>query len=339
MPDFSCLPLSQQVKQYSRLAEEALHSWMLQGSELSLIKIRENAVFKVQTESGSKYALRIHRAGYHGDAELQSELQWIKALAQGGMDVPRVISTASGQGFIVLNRNYIGASRQIDLFDWVDGRELGSMKEGPLGDQETLLNSFRMIGELAGRVHNVSTAWRIPDGFMRHSWDSEGFVGKTPNWGRFWELPALTADERKLMKYARERVRTDLAKYGQSEKNYGLIHADIVPENVLVDGHTVRLIDFDDSGFGWHMFDIATAIYFSCGASNFDELQASLLDGYRVVRPLSQRDIDQLPLFILTRATTILGWMYTRHETETAQEMTPLMVETACEIAEDYLGA
>lgn len=59
------------------LGAEALSHWKLTGAQLTLLKKRENAVFRVQTEGGERYALRIHRHGYHADAALVSELRWM----------------------------------------------------------------------------------------------------------------------------------------------------------------------------------------------------------------------------------------------------------------------
>ena len=30
----------------------------------------------------------------------------------------------------------------------------------------------------------------------------------------------------------------------------------------MVQGDRIKLIDFDDAGFGWHLFELATALYF-----------------------------------------------------------------------------
>jgi len=45
-----------------------------------------------------------------------------------------------------------------------------------------------------------------------------------------------------------------------------------------------------------------------------------------------------LPLFFLARGFTYIGWVHTRHETETAKELTPMLLTAACELAEDYLS-
>ncbi len=75
-----------QTSRLGGLASEALRHWAFPYRELSLIKYRENAVFKVVTEDGEPFALRLHRPGYHDDAALRSELQWLEALA--GVGVP-----------------------------------------------------------------------------------------------------------------------------------------------------------------------------------------------------------------------------------------------------------
>lgn len=338
MTDFYQKTPEQQQALYQRLAKKALAQWALEDAALSVIKVRENAVFKVESGSGKKYALRIHRAGYHSDASLRSELQWMQALEQSGIDVPEPLATLDGQMFIVLDEDYMGEPRQIDLFAWVEGEQLGSVEQGLAAELDTLKQNFHTIGELAGRVHNQSTGWTAPSGFTRHAWDVDGLVGENPFWGRFWELEVLSANERALMEKVRTVITEELSAYGKSPDNYSIIHADMVPENVMVDGQHIRLIDFDDAGYGWHLFEIATSLYFSSGEDFFDDIQASTIAGYRSVRTLSDQDLAKLPLFLLARGTTYLGWVHTRKETETARELTPYLVELACRAADDYLS-
>ena len=338
MTDFYKLTHDQQAECYEQLAERVLPEWGLQDASLSMIKMRENAVFKVDAKGGSKQILRIHRAGYHSDDALRSELQWIQALAKDGIETPDVIPTKSGELFVAPGSMLAGLPRQIDMFAWVDGEQLGSVEDGLEGDIATQQNNFKTIGALAAKVHNQASKWEIPSGFVRHAWDVDGLTGEQPFWGSFWELEALTENQRDLMLKTRERVRRDLIAYGQSPQNYSMIHADMVPENVLIDGNHIRLIDFDDAGYGWHLFEIATSLYFSHSEEYFDQLVEPYIEGYRSQREISEEDMDKLPLFMLARATTYLGWVHTRKETETAQELTPMIVELACTLAEEYLS-
>ena len=312
MEGFYELTPAQQGERVAALARAALDSWGLEARELTLLKYRENAVFRVAASDGRRYAIRIHRAGYHSDAELRSELQWMLALSADGFDVPELVVTRRGNLFDVVSHPDVPEPRQVDLFGWIDGRQLGSVESGVEGDVETLSRTFHTIGVLAARLHNQSSRWRPPPEFTRQAWDAEGLVGEQPLWGRFWELAALSEPERALLIRARDRVRGDLSVLERSPRNYGLIHADFAPENLMVDGSRVRLIDFDDAGYGWHLFEIATTLYFHIGQPYFDAVEQATIAGYRTERDLPTADAALLPLFYAARGFTYLGWVHTR---------------------------
>ena len=338
MSDFYKLTPAEQGVHLTALAQAALPHWKLQGARLDIIKMRENAVFCATMPSGARYALRIHRHGYHSDAELHSELLWMRALDESGIHVPAIIPASSGELFIKVAHARVPEARQVDLFAWVNGQQLGSSESGVAGDDATIARTFRTIGTLTGRMHNQASAWHVPAGFERHAWDTDGLVGETPFWGRFWDLAALTPDQRDLIQRGRERVRQDLDAFGRGPETYSLIHADFTPENLLVDGAHVRPIDFDDAGFGWHLFDLATTLYFHLDAEYFSAARDALVHGYRSMRPLSDQDLDRLPLFFVARGFTYLGWVHTRHETQTARDLTPMLVDQACRLTDQYLS-
>src|SRR3546814_20234999 len=99
------------------------------------------------------------------------------------------------------------------------------------------------------QVHNQSAEWTLPSNFERHAWDEGGLLGEAPFWGRFWDLSLLSSVQRQRLLEVREHARADLLRFGKSRENYGLIHADLLPENILRNGTELCLIDFDDSGF------------------------------------------------------------------------------------------
>ena len=340
MTDFYRQDHEAQARAMTRLATEALPHWGLEGSDLDLIKYRENAVFRVNAPAGESYALRIHRYAYHSDEELRSELQWMAALKEAGIAVPTLVPDAAGNLFRKVEAGGVPEPRQVDLFEWVDGRQLGSVEEG-LGDAASVARVYRTIGALAARLHNQASAWTLPERFTRHAWDAEGLVGEAPFWGPFWELEALNEQQRGLLLAARDRVRRDLAAYASEPANanrYSLIHADFVAENLMVSGEEVRLIDFDDAGFGWHLFELATALYFERGEPHYPAAYDALVAGYREYRSLPDEQLACMPLFFLARSFTYLGWVHTRSETQTAKELTPMLVEKCCELAAEYLA-
>ncbi|MEZ5547084.1 MAG: phosphotransferase [Pseudomonadales bacterium] len=338
MTDFYTLDNAEQKVRLHELASQALAYWGLEHSELSFIKYRENAVFKLVTATGKRYALRVHRAGYHTDAELHSELEWMRALNEYGIEVPTIVPTLDGNFFVLIKTDTIPEPRQIDLFQWVDGEPMGSVENGQDNNPVKVRHIYHTIGQIAARLHNQATNWSLPDGFTRHTWDADGLAGAQPFWGPFWEFEMLDDEQRQLLLRARDRVYHDLTGYGKSKENYSLIHADFVVENLMVQGDRVKLIDFDDAGFGWHLFELATALYFILDEDFYETAKIALIEGYRKFRPISDEQLKHLPLFLLARGFTYLGWAHTRNETETAQQMGPRFIDSACRLARDYLA-
>jgi len=326
---------AQQLAGLEALAREALRHWEGEFVRLSLIKFRENAVFCAHRADGVKCALRVHRAGYHSEAALNSELTWVQHLAAAGIAVPQIVPTRDGQALALVGVPGVAEPRHVDMLAWIEGEAPGSAEHGlsPEGDVQAV---FFQAGQLAARIHLDSARWQPPPGFVRHAWDEDGLLGEQPFWGRFWDLAALTPAQRELMLRTRDKARADLRRYGRHAGNFGMLHADFVPENLLLNQGQLHLIDFDDCGFGWYLFELATALYFCLDDARFDEIQTALLSGYRALKPLGGDELALLPLFLALRGATYLGWLHTRPG-QAADELAPLLIERGCELAQAYL--
>jgi Ser/Thr protein kinase RdoA (MazF antagonist) len=73
------------------------------------------------------------------------------------------------------------------------------------------------------------------------------------------------------------------------------------------------------------------------GEAHYETAYTALIVGYRENRALSDAQLAYLPLFLLARSFTYLGWVHTRAETQTARELTPMLVEKCCGLAREYL--
>ncbi|MYA26572.1 MAG: phosphotransferase [Acidimicrobiales bacterium] len=300
-------------------AHQALDAFGVDAARLELVGVSENITFQA-VESGSRqaYVLRLHRPGYHTDAELDSERVWLAALRDAGISVPTPVSTPDGRYFVPVE---IGSSeiRNAGINLWADGEIVGVLLTQPDGTNEALAEISEPFGQLGGlmaAMHNQAAAWTPPPSFRRHRFDVDGLLGDAPFWGPFWEHPKLTADERSLLVASRNACRAALAQYGEPERTFSMIHADLHLANLLVSDAQLAVIDFDDAGFGWHQYDIAVAMYHSRAAPDFDEAAAAFLHGYRSVRPISDDDLGLVPMFELIRGMAIIGWKAQRPEVE-----------------------
>lgn len=259
----------------------------------------------------------------------------MSALAAAGVPVPGIVPTRDGGLFVKIEQPGKPAM-QVDMLVWLAGRPIGSIEDIGATETAELRGHYLKAGALAARLHNFGEGWQMPEGFARHAWDADGLIGEDPFWGKFRELPAL-GEHRDLIEAACRKAGAELAALGRLASVYGLIHADFVPENLLHADGALLLIDFDDAGFGWHMFELATALYFYLDTPQYEAVRDALIEGYRSERALSEEHWAQLPLFLLLRSITYLSWVHTRRETETAQELTPMFVGRTAELARRYL--
>ncbi|MEM9603067.1 MAG: phosphotransferase [Pseudomonadota bacterium] len=304
-------------------AHRALTQWPLSVADLRLFAQRENAVFRVRTDTGTCFALRVHRQGYQRTAALASELHWMQHLHGAGLPVPVPVPSDDGR----LLRHQDGFA--VDVLTWLDGEPLGQSGT-PLAHADREGCFFR-LGQTLARVHAASDAWALPGGFERSAWDLDGLIGDAPLWGPYLDSPALTAAQRGTLARVRDALRAAL---DGSTLDYGLIHADAVPENVLLTPDGVALIDFDDSGFGYRLFDVATALLKHRAEPDYPRLEAALIAGYRALRPI---DTAHLAAFSVMRAQTYIGWIRARIDEPGAAVRQQRVIDTALSLAVDYL--
>lgn len=297
---------------HADLARSALKSWQGVRGEPEFVMHRENTVYRVATAKGPA-ALRIHRAGYHARAAIESELAWMAYLAANGLAVPAPFASADGP-LVVEVPDDAGEPRCVDLLSWLPGAPLGQSNAPLARSHGETVAIFQAIGEQMALMHMASDDWATPAGFDRHAWNKEGLLGDASFWGQFWTASCLDMDEAVLLLAARERLAREVDSLAGEAADYGLIHADLVRENVLVHEGRVAFIDFDDAGFGYRLFDIATALHKNRAEANFEDMKAALIDGYRKRRRLSDLALESLPLFMLLRSLTYLGWAEARKD-------------------------
>lgn len=282
------------------MAQSALAHWGSLGAPLELIWQSENVVFATTLRDGTRAALRLHRPGYQGRAAIEAELDWCARLADAGVAVARPIAAVNGRMTAGLG------GRVASVVQWVEGVPLGAADQ-PLAGSDVLAQAGALGAALAD-LHNATDAGAIPDPFPRKPWDAEALLGDRPRWGRFWENPTLDPEEAAELCAARDLARGLLPR----AQDFGPIHADPIRGNVLLGPGGLTLIDFDDCGPGWRLYDLAGALIQSWGDPLYHTQAGALVAGYCSRRALPEDQAALLPLFVALRGFASAGWIATR---------------------------
>jgi Ser/Thr protein kinase RdoA (MazF antagonist) len=306
--DFYDATPDEQVRRLAGLAEVALPQWRLDGAAVTQVAYRENMTFRVDTSDRGVFALRIYQANYRTDAQIQSELDLMTYLNGEGIRTPRVVATSRGALFTTIESDGVAEPRQVCLFEWIDGKPLRRLGQ-PIGSDLTpLTEAYAEVGRLAARIYNATERWEKPAGFDRIAWDAEGIYGVNGNIGDFRQLEGVPDEQMRLLLDVADNLTEVLDGFGQAPDRYGLSQGDLLAENIFVCDDGMRMLDFDDAGYSWCMFDIATAVADLSITPAFEPCLAAVVSGYREHRELPEEHLDLLPAFILARALSYLGW-------------------------------
>lgn len=314
------------------VAERALAEFdIAPDSSLRLLNLSENATYAVEDAgSGTRSILRVHRRNYHRAHEIESELDWLDALRRDSdVTVPTVLPARDGRRVVTVDVD--GVQRHVVHFEMVAGVE---------PDEATLtVEDFHTLGRITAVLHEHSHAWTRPPEFSRFSWDWEHSLGDQPRWGRWQDAEGVGGPEHDLLDRAAQLLMQRLTDYGSGPEQFGLVHADLRLANLLVDGSTITVIDFDDCGFGWFFYDFGTAVSFIEDDPALPQWQDSWVTGYRSHRPLAAADEDMLSSFVLLRRLLLLAWMGTHSHSKESRTKAITYAAGSCALAEQYLSS
>ena len=122
-----------------------------------------------------------------------------------------------------------------------------------------------------------------------------------------------------------------LAAFGNGPDRFGLIHADMRLANLLVDGAKVNVIDFDDCGLSWFMYDLGSSVSFIEDHPLIPAMTDSWVAGYRTVAELTAEEEYELPTFIMFRRLLLVAWEGSHQDTETGQQMGERFTTVSCD--------
>jgi Ser/Thr protein kinase RdoA (MazF antagonist) len=330
--EFLALPVEEQLERATRAARAALGRYALPADAgLDVLKHRENTVFAVRDAAGRGLAaLRVHVPGYQDRTSIESELAWMRALESAGVRPPRVLPARDGAAVVAVPVPGAAETRLVDALEWIDGRE-------PAADE--LVGCFRTLGELHARCHTHAAHWQVPAGFRRQRWDESTLLaGVHPVVAPAWENWALDAAQRDRVLASRDALAARLAAWGKDRERYGIIHSDLMPDNLLLTADGVRIVDFDDAGFGWYLYDPASALLYYHGSDLYDPLLASWREGYRAVRPLADGEVAELPTFLLLRCFYALGWLHLRRNSPWAEAFNGPVIGATMALSAEVIG-
>ena len=297
---------------------------------IRLINVSENLTYLLEVSGIYKSILRVHRPGYRTDIEIESELDWLDKLqSENLMAIPSAIRGKNGARIQKIRSQKTGDVVNLVMFEFVEGYH-------PQEDQDHI-ELFHILGQMAATLHEQVRQWSRPTGFYRQHWNLDTILGENPVWGKWQDAPGITAEISSILTRAEKSLIQSISAFGKSSQNYGLIHADMRLANILLNRNQLTLIDFDDCGFGWFLYDFAASVSFIENHPKLEDFKQEWLEGYREVQSISKSDENMIDSFVMLRRLTLLAWVGSHSESDEPKLLAPYFAQETAEYAETYL--
>lgn len=298
--------------------------------EVSLLKYSENIIYKISFQTMAPVVFRVHRPAYHDYEELKGEMTWMEEIHRDtDVSLPVVYSGRDGE-LLQKMKTSSGAVVYCSVISFLHGKALGELR-----DNDLLIN-MEQLGEITAKLHLQSIGRDKSVVIKRFSWDVENFFGINAGvWGTWRDYPGIDDKQFKILEDCESEIIKQLDIYGRVNEHYGLIHGDLHFFNIINDNGKNQLIDFDDSGYGFYMYDCGCSLVTYSG--NIKLLMEAWLRGYERVRRLAESDKKLLPMFILLRRIVRLAWLSTHADSDTARTVEKDYKDITVDMAESWL--
>lgn len=240
----------------------------------------------------ARYSLRIYRHDIYPRGEIDFEVEALNYLHNNGFPVAFPIARKSG-GYITEIMAPEGI-RYVLLTAFVDGKTL----------EFESLDDSRIFGESVANLHEIS------QGFKTHhkkkdlnlqNFIDDSIVAIEP-------YVSHRPEDLSLLSQLAANARAAVQKTDESVLDIGFCHGDLHGYNAHLNGDVVTHYDFEECGFGYRIFDLATFKWsFVFDDSGADQWLA-FLDGYQSVRKASEADLQLLDTFVLLRHIWIIAF-------------------------------
>lgn len=282
-----------QVSDFSTWGYEVLAHYDLKKPALTFIRHNENITFQViDALSGKKYLLRLHKpitenfaSAQQRPVELASELLWLEALHRDtALTVQQPVRNRMEE-YVTMIYPDSDVGMSCTLLHWIEGEPL---------KQNVTAELVEDLGTVVAQLHEHVTAWSIPAGFVRPTYDSEFFTRQARLLLPGIEAGLLTAREYAIIQALVAATGELLASMEVGRDNWGLIHADLHRGNCLMYQDRIRPIDFSLCGFGHFLLDFGSSL-----PSFRGELRQSFITGYLRRRKLPENYLRVVEAFCI----------------------------------------
>jgi Ser/Thr protein kinase RdoA (MazF antagonist) len=248
-----------------------------------------NLLYKVQSDVGERFILRMAFPGWRTLEDLLAEAAWLAALhADTDIGAPLVIRASNGNFVLQMTGLGVPDTWYASLMSWVDERLLAHYLTSA---------NLELMGDLFARMHIHGKTWKPPSDFSTKRFKALLSRGEPEIIFSDAVIRTFGEDDRRAFFLAREWVRKEYQSLNRSDLR--VIHCDLWHENIKLDHGRLRPFDFEDTIWGYRLHDIAMSmldLLETVGGERYQGLLASFRSGYERLLDWPEGNLGMLQL-------------------------------------------
>lgn len=275
------LPIIKSFVSGAALSTLIAQRYGLHDAQVRLIQATMRDVYHV-VDGTTSYIGVLYRHQPNAYNAITAEIALLNFLHEHGWRVEPAVTDTNGDSLQLIDAPE--GNRYFVLYGYVKGDSLG---------RQPSKKQARAYGELLAQFHSLTADF--PEQGARPVYDTHHLLVRS-----FASLSENLFDQLDLLKELRSahnRIAPAIDSLDAYNHDYGVVHGDIIPSNVLISPRGKQtLIDYDLFGYGWRMYDVSSFLNETTYWQMGQKIEQAFLQGYQQVRPISHVDQRTIPL-------------------------------------------
>jgi len=238
-----------------------------------------------------KYIFRLYRNTWRTQEEALFELELLTFLGNKDAPVATPISTNQGQLSLLIESpegDRVGA-----LFRYADGHA---------PENEVTVKQSLLLGQTVANIHLLTQTYDSP--CARPVLDIYYLLDESI----IAIEPFIDTDARDYLKVLQRKLHHIVPGLRQEAGEFGICIGDVNLSNFHInDNNQITLFDFDQCGYGYRAFEIGKFLSSIHSLKSKQKIGQAFVDGYQLVRPLSQAELDIIPYFEIVAVIWVMA--------------------------------
>jgi len=307
---------AQQLQYGDALAHEALTHFALENPNITRLAYTHNLVYRVDTDEQT-YTLRLS-LNITNPEWFVSEVMFLHYLKKyTSFGVPNPVFAKDDKHFIKLMPDKLSHPIYVTLFEFVEGE--------PLTADAITPDSMQRIAHALALFHQNSDKIKVPTDFDRPILDYEGLFGESGIYHSEEATRIFTDAQNTIIAETLTHIQKAFTHLDAIPKSSGLIHADLLSKNIIVNRDVVTFLDWEYLSYSYYLYDLTPLLWQLKTQPNYHELESAYWSAYSELQPVADL-YPYLETLICARQVASLRWLAQNLHNPSVKDVAPQLI-------------